>query len=79
MIGLAPTSQISYTTVYVPLGVFGSTVIVPSGFNVNSVGTVTPVKVTCPGLVPITTGAPSKVSFNTTLGVVSFEVNGVAL
>ena len=69
--GVAPTSQISYTTVYVPDGVFAFTVIVPSAFNVNPAGTVTPVKVTSPGLVPITTGLPSNVSFNTTLGVES--------
>ena len=69
--GLAPTSQISYTTVYVPDGVFGLTVIVPSGFNVKPAGTLTPVNVTWPGLVPITTGVPSNVSFTTTLGVLS--------
>ena len=56
LIGFAPISQISYTTVYVPDGVFGLIVIVPSAFKVSSAGTVTPVSVTSPGLVPITTG-----------------------
>ena len=77
--GVAPFSQIWYTKVYVPLGVFGFTVIVPSAFKVSSAGTVTPVNVTSPGLVPITTGEPLKVSFNTTLGVEPFGCNGVAL
>ena len=54
--------------------------MVPSGFKVNPVGTVTPVKVTSPGLVPITTGpTPFKVSFVTTVGVESPTATGVAL
>ncbi len=44
--GTAPFSQILYTTVYVPDGVFGITVIVPSTFSVKPVGTVTLPKVT---------------------------------
>ncbi len=35
-----------------------------------------PVKVTSPGFVPITTDAPSKVSFNITDGLLSPMVNG---
>ncbi len=35
-----------------------------------------PVNVTCPGFVPITTDAPSKVSFNITDGLLSPIVNG---
>jgi hypothetical protein len=53
----------------VPDGSPAATVIVPFTFNVKPVGTVTPVKVTWPGFVPITTGEPFKVSLRTTDGV----------
>ena len=62
-----------------PDGVFVLTVIVPFAFKVNPDGTVVPVKVTWPGLVPITTAAPSNVSFNTTLGVLSPAVIAVGV
>ena len=41
---------------------FTATVTVPSAFNVNPVGTLTAVNVTCPDEVPITAGFPFKVS-----------------
>ena len=47
---------------------FDATAIVPSGFIVNGPFGVE-VKVACPGAVPITTGAPFKVSLPITLGV----------
>ena len=53
---------------YVPAGVFGATLIVPSGFILNGPFGVD-VRVTSPGLVPITAGLPFKVSFAITLGV----------
>ena len=56
---------------YVPEESAAPTVIVPLTFKVNPVGTVTPVKVTCPEFVPITTGDPSKVSLVITDGVLS--------
>ena len=67
---------------YVPDGFNGFTVMVPSAFNVTPFDTVTPVKVTSPGFVPITTGPdPFNVSFKTTLGVLSPTVTtaGVSL
>jgi hypothetical protein len=62
--------------------------IVPFAFNVNPAGTVTPVKVTCPGLVPIVGfSTPSKVSLAnifdvvspvvTATGVSSLAINGL--
>ncbi|QYS90323.1 hypothetical protein JJC04_02780 [Flavobacterium covae] len=45
-IGLAPFSQISYSTWYVPLGVVAPIVMVPSVFNVKPAGTFTPVRLT---------------------------------
>ena len=57
----------------------GATVIVPLAFNVNPVGTVTPVSVTCPGLVPITAAAPFKVSFAITDGVLAPAVMAVGV
>jgi hypothetical protein len=61
-----PTDLIYYRA-YVPLKLFVHffTVIEPSAFKVKPAGTVTPVKVTCAGLVPITTGAPFQHYYNT--------------
>ena len=64
---------------YVPEGRPAATVIVPLAFNVNPVGTVTPVKVTCPGFIPITAGDPSKVSLVITDVVLSPAVIAVGV
>ena len=59
-------SQIVYVYVYVPAGVCGATVIVPSGFIVKpGLLDVPGVKVTCDGF----TGWPFNVSLSNTLGV----------
>ena len=55
------------------------TVIVPSAFSVNPVGTVIPVRVTSPGPLPITTGVPFNVSLITTVGVDSPTATGVVV
>src|SRR5699024_7780480 len=71
--GFAPTSQIVYVIVYVPLGVFGATVKFPSASIVNgpSVTGVTSVLV-------VLTRFPFKVSFVITLPPVEAVVSSLA-
>ncbi|MNR03353.1 hypothetical protein D3C85_1192420 [compost metagenome] len=59
------TSQILYSTLYVPVGVPASTFTLPSAFSVSPLGTATGLRITSPGFVPMTTGLPFKVSFDT--------------